>query len=108
MPAGKQKSRLRSAKNRKSGGRGRRNWVASVKTVSTFPPEGLFTKDAATIAKTLASPEVSPKGPTSGLRMLLYFINRGGKGLSKQRRKELEKAKALLSERIHQEKERSA
>ncbi len=90
------------------GARSGKKWVASVKTVSTFPPEGLFTKDAATIAKTLASPKVSPKGPTSGLRMLLYFINRGGKGLSQERRKELEKAKILLSERIHGDKERGS
>lgn len=28
---------------------GRRRWVQKVKTVSTFPPKTLFTKDAATI-----------------------------------------------------------
>jgi tRNA(adenine34) deaminase len=76
-------------------------WIADVKTVSTYPPPGLFTKDAATIARTLASEEVSPRGPVSGLRMLLFFINRAGKGLSAERRAELEKAKRLLSERIH-------
>jgi len=76
-------------------------WIANVKTVSTYPPKGLFTKDAATIARTLASKEVSPKGPGSGMRMLTYFINRAGKGLSATRRAELEKAKKLLSERIH-------
>jgi hypothetical protein len=32
--------------------------------------------------------------------MLVYFINRGGRGLSKTRRAELEKAKELLSEKI--------
>jgi hypothetical protein len=36
-------------------------WVATVKTISTFPPKGLFTKDAATIAKSLASKKVSPQ-----------------------------------------------
>ena len=78
-----------------------RRWIADVKTVSTYPPPGLFTRDAATIARTLASREVSPKGPASGMRMLTYFINRAGKGLSAARRAELEKAKRLLSERIH-------
>jgi hypothetical protein len=78
----------------------KKKWVAKVKTVSTFPPEGLFTKDAATIAKSLASKKVSPKGPASGMRMLNYFINRGGKGLSKERHAELERAKRLLSEKI--------
>jgi len=77
-----------------------RRWIADVKTVSTYPPPGLFTKDAATIARTLASEEVSPKGPVSGMRMLTFFINRAGKGLSAARRAELEKAKRLLSERI--------
>ena len=80
-------------------------WVAKVKTDSTHPPEGLFTKSASTISRTLASKEVSPKGPVSGLRMLTYFINRGGKGLSADRLAELEKAKAWLSRRVHREKE---
>jgi Protein of unknown function (DUF3175) len=79
-------------------------WVAKVKTDSTHPPEGLFTKDAAMIARTLASKKVSPKGPGSGMRMLTYFINRGGRGLTARRRAELEKAKKLLSKRIHREK----
>ncbi len=85
-----------------------RRWIADVKTVSTYPPPGLFTKDAATIARTLASEEVSPTGPVSGLRMLLFFINRAGKGLSAERRAELEKAKQLLSERIHRAKPTAA
>jgi len=79
----------------------RKRWVASVKTDSTHPPEGLFTRSASTIARTLASKKVSPKGPASGLRMLTYFINRAGKGLYATRRAELEKAKKLLSDRIH-------
>src|SRR6202008_5196133 len=79
--------------------RSKTRWVADVKTVSTFPPPGLFTKDAATIARSLASKKVSPKGPGSGMRMLTYFINRAGKGLSASRRAELEKAKRLLSDR---------
>jgi tRNA(adenine34) deaminase len=75
-------------------------WVAKVKTDSTHPPEGLFTKDAATIARSLASKRVSPKGPGSGMRMLTYFINRAGHGLSASRRAELQKAKRLLSDRV--------
>ena len=82
-----------------------KRWVATVTTVSTYPPPGLFTKSAATIAKALASREVSPKGPGSGMRMLTYYINRAGRNLSAERRTELEKAKALLSKRIAREKE---
>ncbi len=74
-------------------------WVSKVKTDSTHPPAGLFTKSAPTIARTLASKKVSPKGPGSGMRMLTYFINRAGRGLGPRRRAELEKAKALLSQR---------
>jgi hypothetical protein len=84
-------------------------WIAKVQTDSTRPPPGLFTKSAPTIAKALASKKVSPKGPGSGMRMLTYFINRGGRGLAAQRRAELERAKALLAKRIskQQRKKRS-
>jgi len=82
----------------------KRRWIAKVKTDSTHPPEGLFTKNAATIARTLASKRVSPKGPGSGMRMLTYFVNRAGRGLSAERRAELEKAKSLLSKRVEQAK----
>jgi tRNA(adenine34) deaminase len=83
--------------------RTKKRWVARVNTESTFPPEGLFKKNAATIARTLASRKVSPKGPGSGMRMLSYFINRAGKGLMEARRKELEKAKELLHKRVERD-----
>jgi len=75
-----------------------------VKTVSTFPPEDLFTKDARTIARVMASKKVSPKGIGSGIRMIQFFINRTGKNLSPERKKELEKAKQLLQARARKEK----
>jgi len=83
--------------------RSRTRWVASVTTDSTHPEPGLFKKSAPAIARALASRKVSPKGPASGMRMLTYFMNRGGRGLSGARRRELEKAKVLLSKRIHRE-----
>jgi tRNA(adenine34) deaminase len=83
-------------------------WVAKVKTDATHPAPGLFTMRAATIARSLASKKVSPKGPASGMRMLTYFINRAGKGLTPVRRAELEKAKSLLSKRIRREKDKSS
>jgi tRNA(adenine34) deaminase len=73
-----------------------KRWVRKVKTVSTYPPQGLFTKDAKTIARVMATKKVSPGGIGSGIRMVQYFINRGGKGLSAARKRELEKAKRLL------------
>jgi Protein of unknown function (DUF3175) len=78
-----------------------KKWVAKVKTDSTHPPPGLFKKNASVIARTLASKKVSPKGPQSGMRMLTYFINRAGRGLSRSRRAELERAKSLLAKRLH-------
>ncbi len=78
----------------------KKKWVGTVKTDSTHPPKDLFTKEPETIASKLASKEVSPKGPGSGMRMLTYYINRAGKGLSATRKNRLEKAKELLSERV--------
>jgi hypothetical protein len=82
--------------------------VRTVTTDSTHPPKDLFTKSAPTIARSLASKRVSPKGPASGMRMLTYFINRAGKGLSVSRRQRLERAKQLLHERIEKEKKKAA
>ena len=81
----------------------KKKWVRDVKTVSTFPPEGTFTKDAQTIARTMASKKVSPKGIGSGIRMIQFFINRAGKNLSSKQRRELEKAKILLQDRAEKE-----
>lgn len=85
-----------------------KRWVSKVKTDSTHPPAGLFTKNAETIARTLASKRVSPKGPSSGMRMLTYFINRAGRGLSPARRAELKRAKTLLSNRIKRQHQAAA
>jgi tRNA(adenine34) deaminase len=76
-----------------------RRWVRDVKTVSTFPPLGLFTKDAETIARVMATKKVSPKGIGSGIRMIQFFLNRAGKNLPARRRRELERAKRILQER---------
>ena len=84
-----------------------KKWVRTVKTDSTHPPEGLFKKDPETIAKTLAAKKLSPKGPGSGMRMLTYYVNRAGKELSATRRKSLERAKELLSEKVKKEREKT-
>ena len=79
---------------------GTRKWSAAVSTDSTHPREGLFNKDARTIARELASKKVSPKGPSSGMRMLTFYINRAGKNLPEKRLKVLEEAKELLHQKI--------
>ena len=82
---------------KKKQGKGKeKKWVRKVTTESTFPKKGIFTKDAETIARHMASKKVSPRGIGSGIRMIQYFINRAGKGLPASRRQKLEKAKRIL------------
>ena len=82
----------------------KKRWIQEVKTVSTYPEKDLFTKDARTIARVMASKKVSPKGIASGIRMIQFFINRAGKNLPAARKKELERAKQLLQTRLHKQK----
>jgi tRNA(adenine34) deaminase len=77
-----------------------KKWSHKVTTVSTFPPRGIFLRDAETIARSLSSKKVSPKGIGSGIRMVQFFINRAGKKLSEDRKRELEKAKNLMQEKV--------
>ena len=74
----------------------KKQWVRDVKTVSTYPPKDLFTKNGEMIARVLATKKVSPKGVVSGLRMVQFFINRAAKSLPAARKRELEKAKRIL------------
>jgi tRNA(adenine34) deaminase len=76
-----------------------KQWVRRVTTDSTHPPRKTFTGSAAQIARTMARKDVSPKGIGSGIRMIQYFINRGGRNLSSTRRRELERAKRILQRR---------
>jgi hypothetical protein len=52
----------------------------------------------------MARKAVSPRGLASGIRMIQYFINRGGKNLSARRRAELERAKRILQQRAARQK----
>lgn len=88
--------------------RAARRWVKSVKTDSTKPPEGTFKGSAQQIARKMARKDVSPRGLGSAIRMIQYFINRGGKGLSATRRRELERAKRILQRRAAAQKKRRA
>jgi hypothetical protein len=83
-----------------------KRWSQNVKTVSTFPPPGLFAKDAETVARVMATKKVSPRGIGSGIRMVQFFINRAGKNLPRRQRRELEKAKQILQEKASQQKNR--
>ncbi len=81
-----------------------RRWVRTVTTESTHPPTGTFAGSAEKIARTMARKDVSPRGLGSGIRMIQYFINRGGKNLSTRRRAELERAKRILQRRAARQK----
>jgi len=99
------KRRKSSSSKSKSHRKGNnRYWSGEVKTVSTYPPGGLYTKHAETIARVMATKKVSPKGLGSAIRMVQFFINRAGKSLPASRKHELEKAKHLLQEKRDQRK----
>ena len=96
---------MAARKNKRA--RSGRRWVRTVKTESTFPPKDTFNRSAASIARTMASKRVSPKGIGSGIRMIQYFINRAGKGMPAGRKRELEKAKKILQDKARRQKERT-
>jgi hypothetical protein len=81
----------------------RAGWVRRVQQTSDAMdiPRGLFTKPAPAIARGLrravrASSRTKGTKFQSAMSMLNWFINRGGHGLSKERRRELELAKVEL------------
>lgn len=76
-----------------------RRWSGVVGTASTFPPPGLFARDAETIAATMARPDVSPGGLGAAIRMVTYYLNRAGRLLPRARRDELERARRILQRR---------
>lgn len=82
-------------------------WSREIHSDSTHPPQGLFTKSAETVAKSMASKKVSPKGIGSGIRMVQMYINRAGKNLEPEQKQELEKAKHLLQRKQRRQKSKS-
>jgi hypothetical protein len=78
----------------------KKKWVQKVKTVSTFPPPGTFTaaRPPEEIARIMADPKVSPIGWGSGIKMVNYFKNRGGKRLTKEHKAHLDEAIALMKQ----------
>lgn len=79
-------------------------WSSKVTTDSTYPPPGTFTLPAKKLAEVMARKDVSPLGLGSAIKMVQFFINRSGKNLSPQRRKELEKAKKILQRKLASQK----
>jgi hypothetical protein len=77
------------------------SWVQHVMDnyTSTDPPKGIFTASPETIADAADVEGVAPKGLTSWQRMVLFHRNRGGKGLSEERRQTLQQAIQALTKR---------
>jgi hypothetical protein len=84
----------------------KRKWSQGIRTVSTFPPPGTFTKPAEEVASIMARKDVSPRGLGSAIKMVQMFINRSGKNLRPGRKRELERAKRILQQRLHEQHDR--
>jgi uncharacterized protein DUF3175 len=87
------------SKLKKNSPRRVRKWSKGVKTESTFPPKGTFTKPAEEVAHIMARKEVSPGGIGSANKMFQLFINRAGRNMSPGRKRQLERAKRILQEK---------
>lgn len=82
-------------------------WSGAVETDATHPPPGLFKQDAKTVADKMAEEKVSPQGLGSGIKMIQFYINRAGQNLSPSQRRELERAKHILQERLKKQKRKA-
>ena len=96
------KSSAKKATRRSSTTPPAKRWSGKVKTDSTKPAPGLFKKGAKEIAAGLEKKSVSPEGPGQGMRMLNFYENRGGKNLSAERKRTLERAKEILHEKVEE------
>jgi len=67
-------------------------WSGEV-TTKWHPPEGLFTKDAKTIAQALYR---ASRDLRQAMSRLNFYVNRAGKNLSPERKKTFEQVKELL------------
>lgn len=74
-----------------------------MKSDSDRMPANLFAKPPEKIVEVLSSREVFPQGAASGMRVLSFYISQSGKGLSSTRRRNLERAKQMLSALVEHE-----
>jgi ABC-type multidrug transport system ATPase subunit len=71
-------------------------WSGKVET-HWHPPEGLFTESASTMARVL---EEESDTVAQAIERLQFYMNRAGRNLSREDKRRLEKAKALLHKRL--------
>lgn len=74
-----------------------------MKPDSNRMPANLFANSPEKIVEVLTSKEVFPQGAASGMRVLTFYMSQSAKSLSSTRRRNLEKAKKMLSARVERE-----
>lgn len=66
-------------------------------------PSNLFAESPEKIVEVLTSRDRFPRGAASGMRVLSFYMAQAGKGLSTSRRRNLERAKKMLSACVERE-----
>lgn len=74
-----------------------------MKSDSDRMPANLFAEPPEKIVEVLTSREAFPQGAAAGMRVLSFYMSQSGKGLSTTRRRNLEKAKKMMSARVERE-----
>lgn len=72
-------------------------FTGEIREDATFFPPGTMTRSARHIYEIGKDPKYAPAGPVSSIRWINYYLNRGGKNIPENRKKELEKARLMLS-----------
>lgn len=75
------------------------NWIKTVKTISVDSPPGTMTKEPEEVARILLKHNKFPGAPGSINRYISFYINRGGKGISEERKDKLRKAMEIVRQK---------
>jgi hypothetical protein len=76
------------------------NWRDDVGIYSARLLAGLFSKDPDTIAGSFSSNISSREDMVSGVRLINFYLNHSAKGMNASRRRSLEKARKILSDKL--------
>ena len=66
-------------------------------------PPNLFAEPPEKIVEVLTSRDSFPRGAASGMRVLSFYMAQAGRGLTSSRRRNLEKAKKMLTACVKRE-----
>lgn len=73
----------------------KQRWIASVETTAIDVPEGVMTKSAPEVARTLLA-QNRERDAGSINRFIQFYINRSGRNLPDERKRTLKRAMALV------------